>query len=199
MDQKEHLDGLIREHYGSVWRAALALSGDRWEADEIAQDTFLAALDGWSRFRGESSVATWLHGICLRMHRSRVRRASRHLRRLLRWAEGRERDEDVDPRTPEFWATVGEDASELWQAVQRLPVPQREAIVLRYYHALPLREAAELVGCAEGTMKTRLYHATRKLRGALARKRAVETRPRSGAAVAQEGASGRKATPESVA
>ena len=169
------LQPLIERHYPRVRRAALALCGDRWEADEVAQETFVIAIQSTGRFRGDSEVSTWLYGICLRVHRNRLRAAARYARRLARLATSRsETDQNKSP-----------DAGPLWAAVRRLPRKQREVVVLRYAEGLSLAEIAAAVDAPEGTVKSRLHHALKTLRERLA---AGETATALATRLAAEGA-----------
>lgn len=163
---RQQIQALINRHYASIRRAALAMSGDPWEADELAQETFVVAIERLNQFRGHASEATWLYSICLRLHRSRLRAASRRFRRAVRWfstrSTGNLSDAGFEP--PQQWIDE-EQVQQLWRLVRRLPVVQRQAIVLRYVESMSIADAAKAAGCAEGTMKSRLHHAQRKLRG----------------------------------
>ena len=167
MEESEPFQRLIDQHYAKIRRAALAMCGDGWEADEIAQETFLVALDRFASFRGDASEASWLYGICLRVHRSRMRTTVRQMKRAARWLGGRGADADevlMIQQTPDSDAMCQEQADQLWRLVRRLPTAQRQVIVLRFVEAMSVTEIAKTLDCAEGTIKSRLHHATRKLK-----------------------------------
>ena len=160
---RDQLQRLIDQHYGCVRRMALALCGDPWEADEIAQDTFLAAIDAAQRFRGEGSESTWLYGISLRIYRSRVRSAIRRMRRGIAWFHRSGRGEAAYPSDHALDSLQWQQS--LWATVARLPPAQREVVVLRFAEDMSLADIALAIRCPEGTVKSRLHHAMHKLRG----------------------------------
>ena len=55
-------EALTAEYYPQILRTARVMTGNAWEAEDLAQETFLQALAGWSRYDGTSSVKTWLNG-----------------------------------------------------------------------------------------------------------------------------------------
>ena len=142
----------------------MALCGDRWEADEIAQETFVIAIESMHRFRGEARMETWLYGICLRVQRSRFRAAARYARRLAQHAAQRTQHEQ-DAGRPEVRQS---DIQPLWAAVRQLPRKQREVVTLRYAEDLSVAEIATVVGVPEGTVKSRLHHGLKTLRHRMA-------------------------------
>ena len=70
----EDFDAVYKEHYRLVYRFALRLCGQAQLAEEIAQETFYQALRGWGKFRGDSSLATWLCGIAKRVYWANVKK-----------------------------------------------------------------------------------------------------------------------------
>jgi RNA polymerase sigma factor (sigma-70 family) len=124
----EQLQTLIDQYYPQIRRAALALCGDPWEADEIAQETFMAALKSMAALRDESATGAWLYGICLRIHRSRLRSAVRHMKRIALWAVANAKHESQF--TAPMRIEVQEWQQGIWLQVRDLPQPQREVIPL---------------------------------------------------------------------
>jgi len=148
---------LIESYGDRLLRSACLLCGDETEAQDLAQETFVQALKSAHRFRGDSAVYTWLHGILLNVCR-------RHLRKQKRLVFDEER---VLQQT--FQSSQADDldqdfcASRLAQAVQRLSHEHREVIVLRYYENLKIAEIARQAGVSKGTVKSRLHYAVRHL------------------------------------
>lgn len=151
------LQRLIDQHYARIRRSAIGLCGDSWEADEIAQETFLIAMKQIDQFRGDSDAATWLYGICLRVSRSRYRSTIRRMKRAARRLQMNVQHDD--PSTIE----TDELQRTLWGEVKRLPTRQREVIVLKYGEELSIKQIAAIVGCPAGTVKSRLHTATQTL------------------------------------
>lgn len=134
-----------------VFRYALTLVRDRHLAEEVVQETMVAVWKGAGSFRGRSQVSTWVFGIA-RNH------ALKLLHRLPAIVEEPEEEE-----------TAGEmesldRAERVQRAVAKLPGPEREVVVLAFYQGLSYREIAEILGIPEGTVKSRMFHAKRRLR-----------------------------------
>ncbi len=154
-------DQWISMHYERIFNAAWMMSGDPWEAEDLAQETFVVAMDRWDTFGGRSTRATWLYGILLRLNRRRWRSASRMKRRIETYIR---RNERAEPDNPADAFATSQWQQSLWSTVASLPPKQREAIVLRFAQDLSYAEIAEAIGCAEGTAKTRVHHGLKKLK-----------------------------------
>ncbi len=157
---------LIRTHYGRIRRAALVMTGSVWDAEDLAQETFLHALNSKTQFRRASAPQTWLYGILLNLHRKHRRRLDRGKRRRATWFSRRAVDERVN--SPEDNLQHQEWQQSLWRAVAGLPAIQQQSLVLRYAENLTQQQIAEAMGCPLGTVKSRLHHAESALRRQLA-------------------------------
>ena len=146
---------LIQPYSDRLLRSAILLCGDESVAQDLVQETFLQALESAKRFRGDSTVHTWLHGILVNLCHRRVREQARLVERLAR-------KETVQPSPTE---AMEEDffAHKAAEAVQQLSAEHRRVIVLRYYYNLKIKQIAELVGVSTGTVKSRLHYAIRRL------------------------------------
>src|SRR5262245_33412604 len=154
------LDRAVREHFARIHRAALILSGNPWDADDLAQETFLVYANTRSKFRAQSSIYTWLYGILLNLERRERRRAGTHRRKL--------QELQAAPRGMEPPADAAVEAAEwrnsLWAFVAQLPDGQRQALVLRFSEGLRYEEIATVLGCPVGTVKSRIFHGLISLR-----------------------------------
>lgn len=158
------LEDLYARHGGALFGYLLLLSpGDRGLAEEVLQDTLVAAWRGAGSFRGGSSVKTWLFGI----GRRRMRDAQR--KRGLPPLDGEGLLEALPAREPgpEEALSRSESGAELERCIGRLSEPHREALALVFFHELSYAEAAEVLGVPIGTVKSRLSNAKRALRGLL--------------------------------
>lgn len=160
------IEALITAHQARVFRLALTLLDDPAEADEAAQEAFLAALRSLDTFRGQAAFTTWLYAIVVNVCRMR-RRRGRTWQRLQQAVAGALRLNDPPP-APEAAAIQNETRTALWSAVQQLGEKQRVPIILRYYHGLSVAEIAHLLNLNEGTVHSRLSIARDRLRAALA-------------------------------
>jgi RNA polymerase sigma-70 factor (ECF subfamily) len=138
------------------------LTNDDGLAEEILQDTLLAAWTGADRFSGQSSARAWLYGIARRRARDATRRRPFHLVEL----DEADRVAGSGPEPSEI-AVTNAGIEELAGAIARLPECQREALVLTFVHGLSNQEVAEVVGAPVGTIKSRLSNAKRAMRGML--------------------------------
>jgi RNA polymerase sigma-70 factor (ECF subfamily) len=145
---------LVRRHRDRLWAVAVRTIGDREDAADAVQDALLSAYRGAARFRGDSAVTTWLHRIVVNACLDRVRRRQAHPTVPL--PDGN-RAHDGPPTGPEPAAPVQDHDTALVvrQALAALPVEQRAALVLVDVQGYPVAEAAEILGVAEGTIKSR--------------------------------------------
>jgi RNA polymerase sigma-70 factor (ECF subfamily) len=138
---------LFRRHRDRMWAVAVRTCGDREMAADAVQDGFLAAFRRADSFRGEAAVTTWLHRIVVNACLDRLRRR-RPTTPLPEYDSL-----DVADRRDDHGAT--ESALDVRAALARLPEGQRLALVLVDMHGLGVAEAAEVLGVAEGTVKSR--------------------------------------------
>jgi RNA polymerase sigma-70 factor (ECF subfamily) len=159
---------LYRSHSGAVRSFARRLLGDVAAAEDLVHDVFVAAADAMKHYRGEATVRTFLLSIAVHIARKHVRAAARRRAAVERaGAEGRE-----PSPTPEEDSQRRELAEALHRALDALPIEQRVAFVLLEMDERSCTEAAAIVGVPEATIRTRLFHAKRRLRDLL-RKRGI--------------------------
>ena len=161
---KFDLQQAIDEHFVRIHRAALVLSGNPWDADDLAQETFLVMSRQADKFQGRSSVYTWLYGILLNLERRERRRhgiAKRKLKVL--WDNQENKGEQTIPAA-ETPIEVREWKRSLWGWVAKRPDGQRQALVLRFSEGLRYEEIANVLECPLGTVKSRIFHGLGGLR-----------------------------------
>ena len=154
------------QYFARIHRAALVLTGNPWDADDLAQETFLVLAAQVDRFRGQSGVYTWLYGILLNLDRRERRRYGMRRRKLKVLWENEPADEQTSP-SAETPIEVAEWKKSLWSFVARLPDGQRQALVLRFSEGLRYDEIAEVLECPLGTVKSRIFHGLLALRRSL--------------------------------
>lgn len=157
---------LVQNYQAHVFRIALSILDDPGEAEEAAQDVFIAALDALETYRGDAAFKTWLTSITINMCRRRWRkRQSRE--RLNQALQSLFRLSGAGPTHPEEIVIRREAKSELWNAVAKLSEKHRLPIILYYEHDMPVAEIAQALGLPVGTVLSRLYTARQKLSRAL--------------------------------
>ena len=143
------------------------LLGDRDEALDLSQEVFLRVFRTIYRFRGQSSLRTWIYRIAVNQARNRHRFWRRRHR-----ADQVSLDQHIATHgeflsgesTPDRMFAQKELAERLQQALDHLPFDQRTAIVLREIDGLSYEEIAFSLGVAVGTVKSRLTRARQALR-----------------------------------
>ncbi len=146
----------VRATQAEVWRFVSALV-DASVADDLTQETYLRAFRALPSFQGLSSARTWLFGIARRACADHLRQVVRRRRLTERLAA--DRDAAVEPDPSGLLAAA--------HAVRSLPEPRRTAFALTQVLGLSYAEAAEVVGCPVGTIRSRVARARDDLMRAL--------------------------------
>jgi RNA polymerase sigma-70 factor (ECF subfamily) len=155
-------------HQATVHAFARRLIGDPAAAQDLVHETFVSLPGAIRRFEGGSSLRTFLLSIAVNHARHHLRAASRRRQAMERFSH---ESSDAPPASgPEQHALRGDLARELSRALDLLPLDQRVAFVLCEVEERTSKEAAHIVGAPEATMRTRLFHAKKKLRDELERR-----------------------------
>lgn len=164
LSAKEHrlaLSLCARHHGAAIGRLCMALVGTQAEAEDLAQETLLAAHEAFEDFRGEGSIRAWLFGIarkkCARHLERRVRRDSR-----LRLVHDATRADGADEQFHRR-----QRAERARAALEQIRPSEREAVVLRYAAELSFREVGEACGIDEAAARKRVSRALARLRDTL--------------------------------
>lgn len=178
-DDPSAFEILVRRYQEKAYAIAYNMcSGDSEEAQELTQEAFLRAFRSLNNFRGTSSFYTWFYRILINTCLDSRRRRKRWERIFTFWRRDREgrsdskaMDEDYpDPgvKSNPMTALRGKQlAQEISEALETLPEKQRVIFQLKVLHGMKIREIAQIVGSAEGTVKSHLFRATHFLRDAL--------------------------------
>lgn len=129
-------------------------------AEEVLDDVMLAVWTGASGFDGRSRPSTWIFGIAFHKALKALARQDRHRAEVEETEAGEPATEDG----PEGVLVRREVADVLERALRSLPLEQRTVVELTYYHGFAYQEIAEIMGCPVNTVKTRMFHARRRLR-----------------------------------
>lgn len=155
-------DALIARWHEPLWKYLRRLTGDDDAAAEAVQDAWLRILRGMPRLRDAGKLRAWIFGIARRVVMDRLRE---------KYAEpARVSTDDVDLAAADDAIDLKEELALLQEELARLPVPEREVLVLFHLEELTLLEIAEVAGIPAGTVKSRLFRARRALRDQLIRK-----------------------------
>jgi RNA polymerase sigma factor (sigma-70 family) len=161
-ERERAITDFVRAHQAFIYSVALRQMRHHDDALDIAQDVLVKAIEGLERFKGESTLRTWLYRItlntCVSVHRKR--------RFLSFFAIGEgegERDVQAGGRDPlEQAATV--DFEQFFATVlDGLPTKQRETFCLRYYDQLSYEEISAMTGTSVGALKANYHWAVKKI------------------------------------
>lgn len=151
---------LVRPHDRALRRLAHRLLGDAGAMDDALQTVYVRAYRALGSFRGGASVATWLHRVAYNVCLDELRRRSSRPEQPLGDHEP-PAERGADP------ADVVPVRADLAAALAALPVDVRAAVLLVDAEGFSYRDAASVLGVAEGTVASRLHHGRRALRRAL--------------------------------
>jgi RNA polymerase sigma-70 factor (ECF subfamily) len=172
---------LVLRHQDRAFNLAFRLTGSPEDAADAVQEAFLKAYRGIPSFRRQSSFYTWLFRILVNEVRSRRRSGAARVSSFsLDAAEGRSAERGDPAAGPAGLRADGPDPSEqaslaerrqiVEEALQSLEFDQRAIIALRDIEGRDYAEIAEVLGCPQGTVKSRLHRARMALKDALAPK-----------------------------
>ncbi len=156
-------EAIYRSHSGTVYALCLRLSGGvQSDATELLQDVFVRAWRGFSSFRGDSALSSWLHRLAVNAMLERARGNSRRLARVIPIEEDGEHDAPGLTGDPDL-------RMDLEMAIARLPRGARIAFVLHDIEGYQHQEIAAQLGLATGTIKAQVHRAHKLLLKALDR------------------------------
>ena len=161
---EQNLRKLVRQHYDRLFRAARFMCGDLSAAEDLVQDTFLAAAKSLKNFEGRSSPYTWLYGILLNKFRHWLRRknarfASLHLGSAEDGGAAPEEFLQSDYLGPEQVAEREESALLVRNVLDDLSDDHKSVVTLRYVEGMSYEQIAQALDCPVGTVKSRIHYA----------------------------------------
>jgi RNA polymerase sigma-70 factor (ECF subfamily) len=149
---------LYHLYYRRLFGYLLKLTRRAELVEEVLNDVMFAIWKGAASFDGRSRPSTWIFGIAYHKGLKAL------VRRPPEATEAREGPEPMDLEEPERLAVRREIAGVLGAAIGTLSAEQRAVVELTYFYGLAYQEIAEIVGCPVNTVKTRMFHARRRLR-----------------------------------
>jgi len=165
---RKAFEALYHQYYRRLFSYLLKVMRRTDLVEEVLNDVMLAIWKGAAGFDGRSRPSTWIFGIAYHKALKALSRRS-PLSQMSQMAPEplylqREPAEPVDYDEPESLLARRELAGVLGQALRALPAEQRTVVELTYYYGLPYQEISEIMGCPVNTVKTRMFHARRRLK-----------------------------------
>jgi RNA polymerase sigma-70 factor, ECF subfamily len=148
---------LVARHYDRIHGLAFRLTGQKAEAEDLAQDISLALPAKLMTYRREARFTTWLYRVTVNAAHDRRRRAASHARAADGWG-----DWELNRQ-----AGIAEEAAALdWltETMSRLPTELRDTVALTLGEELSQKDAAEVLGISEGTVAWRMSEVKKRLR-----------------------------------
>lgn len=160
--QRDHgaVQELVDAHREAIFRLAYLITGDAEDAEDVAQETFIRAINTLGRFDDSRAFRPWLCSIAVNLSRNRLRSIKRYWAALRRFAS---QESGLSP-TIETQTAQQVEALDLWRAVRKLKAAEQEIIYLRYFLELSTEETAQALNIQPGTVKSRLHRALKRLR-----------------------------------
>ena len=156
-DEQARFERLFQEHHSSIYAYLCRLVGDRKQAEDLAQDTFVKAFRALDRLPAEANARAWLYRIATNTALDWLRR-----RRLISWLPLFDND-----RHPAVSASFSDSLLEsvaVQRTLSRLPARYRAPLVLYACQGFSTREIAQILNISPGAVKTRLFRAREKFR-----------------------------------
>ncbi|MCC7250966.1 sigma-70 family RNA polymerase sigma factor [Hyphomicrobium sp.] len=160
---REALKDIYGRHHMRIYRFLVRMTGNEGMAEDIMNEVFLAAWQGASRYEGRSAPLTWLLSIAHNKAASRMRKRQAATALLDAAADVADLAD-----TPDIVAQKEDKGRLIRQCMDALSSEHRTIVDLVYYQERSVAEAAEILGIPEGTVKTRMFHARKKLSELLA-------------------------------
>ncbi len=165
-------DQLIRKYRERVYGVVYNLTSNREDAADLTQDAFIKAFQAINRFHGQSSFFTWLYKIAVNSTLSHLRRnRMRQFFSLDSMQESVEStqiiDRLIDGKSANREIYLRELQEKLNEAMQKMSIKHRTVITLFEIDGLSHTEIAQIMGCSEGTVRSRLHYAKQFLQGEL--------------------------------
>lgn len=166
-------DELVKRHKERVYATIYHMTANRDDADDLTQETFIRAYRAIRKFRGNSSFYTWVYRIAVNLTVNFLKRSKRNRELDLHdMDEGVLRNPDYlrlvsAAPTPRQQTSLREFQEKLTEALQQLTEAHRMVVTLHDIQGMPHGEIARIMGCSEGTVRSRLFYARQQLQGLL--------------------------------
>ncbi|HJZ75441.1 MAG TPA: RNA polymerase sigma factor [Vicinamibacterales bacterium] len=152
-------DLVVERHRRAIYQLCYRFVGNHEDASDLTQDVFLRAYRGLRAFRGQSSIATWLHRIAVNVCLNRVSAKAAPVEPL-----ESQQVEDTRGETASERLLRHERGARVRAAIAQLPPKQRAALILRTYHDMSHQEIAGVLKSSAGAVKANVFHALRGLK-----------------------------------
>ena len=160
---------LVDRHKDLVYRVAMQITKNSDDASDVLQDAFLKVYDSINAFRQESAFETWLYRIVVNLSIDAVKKRKRQQESMASLSEVSDVHQNQDIlQDPTRQAERNELQEWVTQAVNSLSIKHRAVVILHELEGLSHPQIADILDCSEGTVRSRLHYARKRLRVLLA-------------------------------
>lgn len=156
---------IVEQHKRPVYALAYDLTGSHHDAEDLSQEVFIKAYRALPEFRGEAQMYSWLYRITVNTYLNKRRKKALRFRQL--WDDFSHEASDGSTIRPDQEAEASTMRQHVEAALAQLSPRERSAFVLRHYQDQSIKEVAAAMDVAEGTVKSLLFRAIKKLRTTL--------------------------------
>ena len=160
---------LIEKYKRMVYRLAMQITKNHADAEDVMQETFLKVYRSIRTFRKDAAFETWVYRIAVNEALNFVKRRERRQERTIETTAEAEFEADLRYRAarasdPHAYAEKVELRRYVTEAVNSLSLKHRTVVILHEFEGLTHTEIASILNCSEGTVRSRLHYARKKLR-----------------------------------
>lgn len=160
---------IVEKHKRHVYRLAFQITKNHEDANDVMQDTFLKVYESIHSFRKESAFETWLYRIVVNQAINLVKRRERRREAPLSGTTETQIRSELKRASnfrnnPHLSVERKELQRQVTQAVNSLPIKHRMVVILHEFEGLTHPKIASILNCSEGTVRSRLHYARKKLR-----------------------------------
>ncbi len=154
---------LVRKYQNFVFATAYRYLSSYDDADDVSQEVFIKAIKNIKKFRGDSSLKTWLYKITVNLSLNTLKKNK--LKNFFSLSDPNNNFENtlLEDSNPEKVYQNSEFEEKFHQLLNQLPEKQRETFILRHYEELPYEEISKLLGTSVGGLKANYHQAVKKL------------------------------------
>ena len=167
----ESFNSLVERYHGMVYNLAYRMLGNTNDAQDATQETFLESFKSIGGFKFQSTFKTWLYRIAINTCQQHLRKSDSRKRTMYSYTEDTKNIQRsaAGPTQPDQHLLKTEKEQIVQLAIGSLPTKQKAVVTLFYMQHLKYREIAEVLGCSEGTVASRLNTAISNLKNLLGR------------------------------
>ena len=156
----EAFRSLVERYMKQAYNIAYHIVNDHDDAEDVAQESFVRSYRALPSFRGDAEFSTWLYRIVTNVS---LNRAKQKKTKTMRELPHLEMYTELAGSHPAY-ATQADVKMHIEKALHQLPTLQRSVVILRHIEGLSTKQVAGILRCTEGTVKTHLFRALKKMR-----------------------------------